>query len=103
MTPANLSLILLSACIHVVAHIALRRATHRTAFVWWVLLWGGVIFLPVLFFDWHPVSLAALGWMALSAVFEALYFFAIARAYETGDLSIVYPLARGTAPVLLLA
>jgi uncharacterized membrane protein len=41
--------------------------------------------------------------MAVSAVFEALYFLAIARAYRLGDLSVVYPLARGTAPVLLFA
>lgn len=102
MTPANLSLILLSACIHVVAHAALRRATQRTAFVWWVLLWGGVVFLPVLIFNWQPLSPAAVGVMALSAIFEALYFYAMARAYDTGELSTVYPLARGTAPVLLL-
>jgi drug/metabolite transporter (DMT)-like permease len=38
----------------------------------------------------------------VSAGFEALYFTSIALAYQTGDLSIVYPLARGTAPILLL-
>jgi drug/metabolite transporter (DMT)-like permease len=103
MTLIHLLLILFSACVHVVAHVALRRAANRTAFVWWMLFWGGVVFLPVLVFNRHPVSLAALGVMTLSAVFEALYFYAIARAYETGELSIVYPLARGTAPVLLLA
>jgi drug/metabolite transporter (DMT)-like permease len=38
----------------------------------------------------------------LSAIFEAAYFAAIAKAYQTGDLSLVYPLARGTAPLFLL-
>lgn len=103
MSLTSLLLILFSACIHVVAHVALKRATNRTALVWWVLLWGGVIFLPVLMFDWHAVSLRVWGVMALSAVFEALYFYAIAKAYSSGDdISIIYPLARGTAPVLLL-
>jgi drug/metabolite transporter (DMT)-like permease len=102
MSPANLALILVSACVHVVAHVALKRAQDRTAFVWWMLVWGGVLFAPVLLFT-HPV-VAPLVWgiMGVSALFEALYFIAIARAYRLGDLSLVYPLARGTAPLFLL-
>ncbi|MEK7312479.1 MAG: EamA family transporter [Chloroflexota bacterium] len=104
MTLSSLLLILFSACIHVVAHVALKRATNRTALIWWMLLWGGLIFSPVLVFDWHPISLQVWGIMALSAVFGALYFYAIAKAYAAGDdISIIYPLARGTAPMLLLA
>src|SRR5574337_784518 len=102
MTLANLWLILGSAVIHVVAHVALKRTHNRAAFVWWMLLWGGLLFAPVLIFGWLPVPPVAWGVMLASAVFEALYFAAIAQAYRVGDLSIVYPLARGTAPVLLL-
>jgi drug/metabolite transporter (DMT)-like permease len=102
MTFSSLLLILGSAVIHVVAHVALKRTHNRAAFVWWMLLWGGLLFSPVLIFGWHPVPPVAWGVMLASAVFEALYFAAIAQAYHTGDLSIVYPLARGTAPVLLL-
>jgi uncharacterized membrane protein len=36
-------------------------------------------------------------------VLEAAYFILLAEAYRRGDLSIVYPLARGTAPLLLVA
>lgn len=103
MTLTNLLLIVGSAVIHVVAHVALKRTQDRVAFVWWMILWGGVLFAPVLLFiNWQAIPPLAWGIIAVSAVFEALYFFAIARAYRTGDLSIVYPLARGTAPVLLL-
>ncbi len=103
MTLPNLLLILFSACIHVVAHVVLRRAVNRTAVLWWVMLWGEVLFFPVLFTNWQTIPLAAWGLMALSAVFEVGYYYGIARAYGTGDeISIIYPLARGTAPVLLL-
>jgi drug/metabolite transporter (DMT)-like permease len=103
MSLANLLLILASACIHVVAHVALKRSTNRAAFVWWMLVWGTIAFAPLVFTAWP--ALPPLLWVVLliSAGFEALYFASIARAYQTGDLSIVYPLARGTAPVLLLA
>lgn len=44
---------------------------------------------------WAPVGLAA-----LSAVAELAYFVALSTAYRRGELSVVYPLARGTAPLL---
>lgn len=102
MSLTSFLLILGSACIHVVAHVALKRTRDRVAFTWWVLLWGCVLFTPVLVFNWQTIP--PLGWaiMAFSAVFEAGYFAAIAQAYQTGDLSVVYPLARGTAPLLTL-
>ena len=38
--------------------------------------------------------------MAVSGALHALYFVLLQRAYATGDLSVVYPLARGTGPLL---
>jgi drug/metabolite transporter (DMT)-like permease len=40
-------------------------------------------------------------WIAASALLHAGYKLFLARAYEHGDLSQVYPLARGTAPLLV--
>jgi drug/metabolite transporter (DMT)-like permease len=39
--------------------------------------------------------------VALSATLEALYYWTLAQAYRYGDLSLVYPIARGTAPILV--
>ena len=39
----------------------------------------------------------------VSGVLEAMYFAFLASAYRRGDLSLVYPLARGTAPLLAVA
>jgi len=102
MTLAGLLLLLGSAFVHVVTHIALKRSRDRTAFVWWMLLFSGVLFAPVLVFAWQPIPWQ--GWALLmgSAVFEAAYFYAIAKAYHGADLSIVYPLSRGAGPALLL-
>ncbi len=102
MSPLSVLLILASACLHVVVHIHLKSARDRASFVWWMLLWALVLFSPILVLFRQPISALALGVMALSAVFEASYFLAIAKAYRGADLSVVYPLARGTAPALLL-
>jgi drug/metabolite transporter (DMT)-like permease len=102
MTLLSLLLLLGSACLHVVVHVALKKARDRAAFVWWMLFWASVLYLPILFV--YGPAVPPLGWalLILSSVFEASYFISIAKAYRESDLSLVYPLARGTAPALLL-
>jgi drug/metabolite transporter (DMT)-like permease len=49
------------------------------------------------------VDVAALPWLALGVVCHTAYRWFLARAYTWGDLGQVYPLARGTAPLLVAA
>ncbi len=53
-------------------------------------------------FTWR-VEGAALPYLAGSAVLELAYFTLLAAAYRRYELSLVYPVARGLAPVLALA
>src|SRR5512143_2112716 len=46
----------------------------------------------------HP---AAWAFMAASSAIHFAYYFTLAQAYRTGDLSFAYPLMRGTAPMLV--
>lgn len=101
MSPCSLLLILGSACLHVVQHLALKRARERTAFVWWMWLWASVLCSPILFICSDHIEPEIWGILVISALIEALYYLSIARAYQSGDLSVVYPLARGTAPLFL--
>ena len=41
-------------------------------------------------------------WLVASAALEFVYFFTLTAAYQRSELSLVYPLARGGAPVLVL-
>jgi drug/metabolite transporter (DMT)-like permease len=51
--------------------------------------------------DGRPgLSSAAAGWCALSAALEVTYLWLLATAYRRGELSVVYPIARGSAPLL---
>jgi drug/metabolite transporter (DMT)-like permease len=49
------------------------------------------------------VTLAGVGFMAGSGLLHVGYFSSLQHAYEKGDLSVVYPLARGSGPVLSVA
>jgi drug/metabolite transporter (DMT)-like permease len=43
---------------------------------------------------------AAVGFAALSATLEVAYLWLLSAAYARGELSVVYPIARGSAPLL---
>jgi drug/metabolite transporter (DMT)-like permease len=99
MALSTLALLILAALLHCGAHVALKRATDKLAFTWWQLLVIIVVYSPVLLtsrWDWPPTV-----WLIIvgSAVAEAAYFYTTSRAYTLGDLSVTYPLARGSAPL----
>jgi drug/metabolite transporter (DMT)-like permease len=45
-------------------------------------------------------SPAAAGWCLLSAALELVYLWLLSTAYRRGEISVVYPIARGSAPLL---
>ena len=61
---------------------------------------GTVVCAMLIFLVPFPVS-AAWPWIIASVVIHNVYYFTLAGAYRHGDLSLVYPLFRGLAPVLV--
>ena len=48
-----------------------------------------------------PPSVASLPFIVASTVIHWAYYFFLSKSYRYGDLSFVYPVARGLAPVLV--
>jgi uncharacterized membrane protein len=66
-----------------------------------LLIWGvGLLAVPAVVTG--GVSADAVPFIAASAALELVYFVLLARAYAGGELSVVYPIARGSAPVVVL-
>jgi drug/metabolite transporter (DMT)-like permease len=66
-----------------------------------LLIWGvALLAVPALLTG--GVSSEAIPYVAASAVLELAYFVLLARAYDGGEVSVVYPIARGSAPVVVL-
>ena len=59
----------------------------------------GVVILPVAFFVDLPER-EAWPFIGMSLALHLVYYIALAEAYRFGDLSQVYPIARGTAPLI---
>lgn len=60
---------------------------------------SGLVALPLVAVLGVPAA-AAWPYLASSVLIHTLYYLALAQAYRTGDLGQVYPIARGTAPLL---
>jgi drug/metabolite transporter (DMT)-like permease len=95
-----LSLLLVAACMHAVWNLLIKRAQEKRIFTWWALLLGTLCFSPFLL-QLSAFPLSIWPYVLSSACMEALYFLVLIAAYQKGDFSLVYPLARGAAPVFL--
>ena len=101
LTAGAVALVLASAGLHAFWNwlVADARDSHAVGAV--ALLTAAVVFAPVAVLTWDVQS-GAWPYIVASALLELAYFALLAAAYERADLSFVYPIARGTAPVLVL-
>jgi drug/metabolite transporter (DMT)-like permease len=74
--------------------------THSATAV--AVAFGVLVFAPVAVITWR-LEASALPYIAGSSALEALYLALLATAYSVAAMSFVYPIARGSAPVLVLA
>ncbi|HET7494754.1 MAG TPA: hypothetical protein VFJ80_04845 [Candidatus Limnocylindrales bacterium] len=108
MDPFIVALVAVSAVLHVAWNVRLKTAGDPLRAATVGMLAASVGIVPAGFVAWWvgghatlPGHGVALG--VVSGVVEAGYFVLLSAAYRRGDLSVVYPLARGTAPLLAVA
>jgi uncharacterized membrane protein len=102
-----LALVLVSAFLHAAWNILLKTAGDPLRVVTAAMAVSAAILVPAAGLAWvaegrPPVAPAAIGLGILSGLVEVAYFVFLAAAYRRGDLSVVAPIARGTAPLLLV-
>ena len=94
-------LVLAAAVLHAGWNVILARADDVAAATTVALSMSVLLFAPVAALTWD-VDASAVPWIAASAVLEIAYFALLTTAYSRSDLTLVYPVARGSAPVLVL-
>jgi uncharacterized membrane protein len=103
-SPVALALIVTAAVAHAGWNFLAKQALGGIAFVWLggvtaVTVYAVPAFVQLAVGD-RTISAAGLAFMAGSGALHAIYFTMLQRGYAAGDLSVVYPLARGTGPAL---
>lgn len=97
-------LVVASAFFHALWNLMVKGGADKVAYMWLMNLTSLLTTLPVFFLllsDWS-LPITAVPYMLGSGLAEALYFFSLGKAYEHGDLSLVYPIAR-SSPLYLFA
>jgi drug/metabolite transporter (DMT)-like permease len=103
MSVLALGMVLLSAVLHAIWNVAAKRNDQPATFLY--LLTICTLGLSAVLLPWIPLQAfhgRLLGLLLLSCAFHGASFVALARAYESGDLSLVYPISRSTPAVVPL-
>ena len=104
---AALLAVLLAAFTHALWNLVAKTSSRSTHFVWLYSMASLVLWtVPVLWVVTHtPWPSGPLPWVALAAtaVLHLAYSLSLQTGYRAGDLSLVYPIARGTGPLLSFA
>ena len=107
MTTFALALVLASAVAHATWNLFAKRAGGGAPFLWLALTLAIPLYAPiavaVLIITGAAIGPLDVLWMFVNGALNVAYFIFLQRGYRAGDLSIVYPLARGTGPVLATA
>lgn len=104
MNSLALALVLIAACFHASWNLLAKRVGGGATSVWLYDSVALVVYAPVtliVILAQHPhVDNLTLALMAGSGLFHLGYFIFLQLGYRKGDLSLIYPLARGTGPLL---
>ena len=104
MTGLAIALVLGAALIHASWNYLLKKSGGGIGFVWAFAALSSLLYAPlaagVVIVQHFEFTIAALAYLFASAVLHTAYYLLLDRGYRHGDLSVVYPLARATGPLL---
>ena len=104
MTGFAFALVLAAAFVHATWNFLAKRVGGGPPFLWLFASLSSVFYLPlalIIFFVQKPLfGMTEIVFVVGSSLIHLLYFLTLQKGYQVGDLSLVYPLARGTGPTL---
>ncbi|OGO41200.1 MAG: hypothetical protein A2Z04_05770 [Chloroflexi bacterium RBG_16_57_9] len=97
------SLLVCGAFIHALWNLLLKSSQHKVAFMWWALFVGTIGYGAILVWT-TPLIISQTLWpiLILSGLAETGYALTLTHSYDDGDLSQVYPISRGSAPIFIV-
>ena len=99
-----IALILAAAFIHATWNFYVKKVNGGDTFIWITSVISGLVLIPPTLY-WYSADLPNLSGMQwlfilLSAILHLAYALQLQRGYAAADFSVVYPLARGSGPLL---
>jgi drug/metabolite transporter (DMT)-like permease len=103
LSPTDLALVLASALLHAIWSVSIKQSGDPLCFNL-LQTWISALFVGFAapWIPWREIPVAVWGLLLLTGPTHAFYLYWMSRAYEHGDLSLVYPIARSTPAFLPL-
>ncbi|MBX8784815.1 EamA family transporter [Ochrobactrum sp. GRS2] len=93
-------IVLFGALLHASWNVIVKSGTDK--YLNAVLVCGAAGLVALVLIPFLPLPLApSWPYMIISTIFQVCYLFMVAAAYSNGDMSLAYPLMRGTPPLLV--
>ena len=98
MTLVLFCVVLVAAALHALWNFAAKKVAGDLSTMWLGVCVASVLSWPCAFlmYDAGTPAPTLLGYVFATGVLHAWYFALLGKAYETGEISVVYPVARGT-------
>jgi len=98
-----LLIVIVAAFLHSGWNYFLKKSLDKLTYIWSFLFVSLIFYSPMFFYYWVRADISMDGWLCIAAtgVLHFLYFAFMGSAYERGDLSLVYPISRGSGPLLV--
>jgi drug/metabolite transporter (DMT)-like permease len=97
-------LVTFAALAHATWNFLAKRAAHSKHLIWFSSVTEALVFAPfavwILKDAWPNLGLRAALFLLATGILHVLYTESLIRGYRTGELTVVYPLARGSGPLL---
>jgi drug/metabolite transporter (DMT)-like permease len=104
MPASSLALVILAGLIHALWNIAAKKAGGDVRFATFTGILMALIWAPLgIWLGWGVLPTwggVEWGFVVGSGIVHVLYYIALLRGYRKADLTVVYPLARGSGPLL---
>ena len=104
MPASALALVVLAGFIHACWNIAAKKAHGDVRYAFFISLVSVMLWAPLgVYLAWqHTPQWDAAAWACVvaSGLIHVLYFIVLLRGYRKADLTVVYPLARGSGPLI---
>ena len=95
-----IGILIVSAVLHTSWNLLIKQSEDKYIVTWWMAIFGGAFAIIAIFFTGLPPRELWI-FVFFSVCAEVAYFITLSYAYHDNDFSLIYPVARGTAPAFL--
>jgi len=94
-------LILLAALFHSIWNIVLKDSENSNTVAWIQMIITCIALIPFILINGRLPSVNTIPTLIFSGIMQAVYYMLLTKCYRVGNISIVYPIIRGSGPVFV--